>query len=148
MNPDDLADAVESAATRLDALRRSGAIFWIDLLGPVETGPNRLKTADALYGGRTLVTGLDALGESWTRAFTRTGRTMGAFEGLFPKRAQRAEPEFLLSWIVLLVEDTLGPVRSAWRVRHRPKSWYAAIWNDFLLIGDEQAVVLSLTNDS
>ncbi|GIG71344.1 hypothetical protein [Phytomonospora endophytica] len=80
--------------------------------------------------------------------FLRAARSMGAFDGLFPTRAARAEPEFLLSWTVLLIEDALGPVRGAWRVRREPASWYAALWTDLLLVTDDWAAVLSLTNDS
>jgi len=148
VTPDELPAEIEAVATRLDARRKSAGVFWIDLHGPVPAAPGPDKAAAAVYGRTSLVTGLDPLDGHWAEVFTRTARSMAAFDGLFPTRGARAEPESLLDRTVLLIEEALGPVRSAWLVHHQPSSWYAALWTDHLLVTDEWAAVLSLTRDS
>ncbi|MEV0648460.1 hypothetical protein AB0I28_24670 [Phytomonospora sp. NPDC050363] len=147
LTPLDLADEIELVSTRLDALRRSAAVFWIDLHGPVPAVAHPVRAAKTIYGDQTRVVSAEPLARPWSRTFTARARSMGHFDGLFPGTL-RAEPEFLLDWTVLLVEEALGPVRAAWRVEHEPVSWYAAIWADVLLLTDEWSAVVSLTNDS
>ncbi|TDD12440.1 hypothetical protein [Nonomuraea diastatica] len=142
-----LVEEVERAAERLDALRGSSFVFWMDVHGPVRCpGPDLTAAAVAAYGDVTRVTGVDPV-EDWRSEVREAAHRMGHFHRLF-RGAARKEPEFLVEWVLEIIEDTLGTVRGAGRVTHRPAGWYAALWEDRVLVTDEWALVLSLTNDS
>ncbi|NBE98033.1 hypothetical protein FE391_19265 [Nonomuraea sp. KC401] len=145
-NADRLVAEVECTAERLDALRGSAFVFWMDVHGPV---PRRDMEAAAVsaYGDMTRVTGVEPVTAQWRSEVREAARRMGHFAELFEGEARR-EPEFLVEWVLEIIEDTLGPVRAAGRVTHRPTGWYATLWEDWILLTDEWALVLSLTNDS
>ncbi|MEO3792648.1 hypothetical protein ABGB14_20750 [Nonomuraea sp. B10E15] len=140
-------EEVERTSERLDALRSSPFVFWMDVRGPVPSpGPDLAAAAVAAYGDVTRVTGVEPAAD-WRSEVRQAARRMGLFAELFRGEA-REEPEFLVEWVLEIIEDTLGTVRAAGRVTHRPTGWYAALWEDWVLVTDEWAVVLSLTNES
>ncbi|TDC92203.1 hypothetical protein E1292_41955 [Nonomuraea deserti] len=144
-----LVEEVERTSDRLDALRSSAFVFWMDVHGPVPCpghGKDLAAAAVAAYGEVTRVTGVDPAND-WRSEVREAAHRMGHFAELFRGEA-RKEPEFLVEWVLEIVEDTLGTVLAAGRVTHRPPGWYAALWEDWILVTDGWAVVLSLTNDS
>ena len=147
---DVLATEVERVAEHVDGMRgNSGGTFWVDLYGPVPVETRGLPAcAAAVYGRITRVLDVRPVPvKSWRRRLRTSFRQRAGFGGQQPDRTLR-DIVFQADWLCELAEEALGPVGTAGIVTHEPKSWYAALWEDWLLVGEEWAVVLSLTNDS
>lgn len=150
LSHDDLCREVDELSEGLDRLRRSQFVFWISLFGTAPAGAGTLmECAAAIYGEYSEVTAVAPLQRSrdWMKEIRASIRRMGHYDHLFGGE-RRDEPEFLIDWLFALIEDTLGSVRVAATVSHQPQGWWGAIWEDWLLITDEWATVLSLVNDS
>lgn len=149
MTFEELAEEIERLAERVDRMRHDGGVFWIDLYGPVPADFRNLPDcAAAAYGKTTLVTGVRQVrAKDWKGRLGESFRARAGFAGQAPHRVRR-DLAFEIDWLCEMVTEAIGPIRSAATVDHAPKSWYAALWEDWLLVGEEWAVVVSLINDS
>lgn len=150
MTPDELPAEIDRIAERLHGIRGTGAIFGMEVWGPIPAvGLTPTEAATAAYGDTTRVLSVGkARHRAWPREVRDHARTLAGVRPEFGTSDARREAEFLIDWALLLIEETLGPVRSAAQVEHAPRGWYAAVWNDWLLLTDEWAAVVSLTGDS